>query len=153
MTDSSNYERKTTKHLITVDIDSCELLLELPQVQKRKPIIKWRHNTWQHKTEPRIKEIPLSVFLDVPQSQEPAFVAFMRTAHVTLQPGLQILTVRVHEVPNCIGSLKMSSATPFFRQYSSIALGIILLIPKTLGFLMAQYTLSRRGNFKYFKNT
>ena len=87
MTNSNGCERKTTKHFIAVDIDGFKLLLGLPWVQRRNSTIKWRHNIWQHKTKPRVEEILLSTFLDAAQSHELAFVAFVRIAHVTLQPG------------------------------------------------------------------
>ena len=45
-----------------------------------------------------VKEIPLSAFLDAAQSHKPAFVAFVCTAHITLQPGPQILAVRIHKI-------------------------------------------------------
>ena len=83
MTNNNGCERKTTKHFIAIDINGCKLLLGLPWVQKRNPTIEWRHYAWQHETEPRVKKIPLSAFLDAVQSRKPAFVAFVRTAHVT----------------------------------------------------------------------
>ena len=106
MTNSNSCERKITKHFIAVDIDGCELLLGLPWVQRHNPTIERRHNTWQHKAEPRVKKISLSAFADAAQSCKPAFVVFVRTAHVTLQPGPQILAVRVHKVPNAYWEFK-----------------------------------------------
>ena len=40
------------------------------------------------------------MFLDTVQSRKPTFVAFVRTAYITLQPGPQILAVRIHKIPN-----------------------------------------------------
>ena len=94
------------QRLYSHNINSCELFLGLPWVQRCNPTIKWRHNIWQHKTKPRVKEISLSAFLDVARSRKLAFVAFVRTAHVTLQPSPQILAVKVHKIPNTYQEFK-----------------------------------------------
>ena len=106
MTNSSGCECETIKHFIVLDINNCKLLLGLPWVQRRNSTIEWRHNIWQHKTKPRAEEISLSEFLDAAQSHKPAFVVFVRTAHVTLQPSPQILAVRVHKIPNAYQEFK-----------------------------------------------
>ena len=106
MTNSNGCERKTTEQFIALDIDGCEPFLRLPLVQRSNQTIEWRHNTWRHGTKPRVEEIPLSALADAAQSQDLAFVAFVRTAHVTLPPGPQILTVRVHKVANAYWEFK-----------------------------------------------
>ena len=100
MTNSNGCERKIIEHFIAIDIDSYELLLGLPWVQRRNPTIEWRHNTWQHKTKPRVKETPLSAFADAVQSEKPAFVAFVRANPTKSRAGTQILTVKIHEIPD-----------------------------------------------------
>ena len=123
---SNGCERKTTKHFIAINIDGCEFLLGLPWVQMHNLTIKWCHNIWQHKTKPRVKKIPLSAFLDAAQSLKPAFVASVRSAHVTLQPGPQILAVRVHEIPNAYQEFKnvfsdiFSQAVPKYSPWDHI---------------------------------
>ena len=113
MTNSNGCERETTEQFIAVNINSCELLLGLPWVWRCNLTIEWRHNTWQHETKLRAKETPLSAFADAVRSRELAFIAFVYADPTKSRASPQILTVRMHKIPDAYQEFKDGFSNTF----------------------------------------